>query len=194
MIGGTRMSPNTINRKIAAIKRLFKACAQIEEIPSDLAYRASLVEPVQVRSLRHRLRKDARTRLEPSQVRELVDAPNPKTLLGLRDRALLATLAGSGCRISEIISLQVENILETSSGRILRVLGKGQAEPRAAPLAEEAYTALMEWLTARSEHIDIQAVFTGFYGPKGGWRPIARPLSRKGAWRVVREVCSGSRD
>lgn len=187
MIDSTRMSPNTINRKLAAVKRLFKASAQIDEIPADLAHRVSLVEPVQVRSLRHRLRKDARMKLEPWQVRKLVEAPNPETLLGLRDRALLATLAGSGCRISEIAALQVENIMLAPEGRILRVLGKGQAEPRVAPLSEEAHAALTVWLTARSEHVDVQTVFTGFYGPKGGWRPIARPLSRKGAWRVVRK-------
>lgn len=187
MVGETRLNPNTINRKLAAVKRLFKASAQIDQIPIELAHRVSLVEPVQVRSLRHRLRQDTRTRLEPWQMRQLVEAPNPETLLGLRDRALLTTLAGSGCRISEVAELQVDNILSAPGGRILRVLGKGQAEPRVAPLAEEAYDALMAWLTARSEHIDVQTVFTGFYGPKGGWRPIARPLSRKGAWRIVRK-------
>lgn len=187
MVDDTRMSPNTINRKLAALKRLVRASAEVGALPAELAHHVSLIRPVQVRSLRHRLRPDARTRLAPEQVRELVEVPDPKTLLGLRDRALLATLAGSGCRISEVVTLQVSNIMSTPSGRILQVLGKGQAEPRAAPLSEDAHDALMTWLTARSEHVDVQTVFTGFYGPQGGWRPIARPLSRTGAWRIVRK-------
>jgi len=69
--------------------------------------------------------------------------------------------------------LQVSNILAAPGGCLLRVLGKGQTEPRAAPLSQEAHVALMAWLVARADHVDVAAAFTGFYGPKGGWRPIA---------------------
>lgn len=48
--------------------------------------------------------------LNPQQIRLLCDAPDPQTLLGLRDRALLATLASSGCSVGEVVGLQAVQI------------------------------------------------------------------------------------
>ncbi len=184
MADHTRLSPNTINRRLAAVKRVVRATALLGDLPLDIAHGFSLVEPVQIAPLRARLRKDIRTPLEPEQVRQLIDTPDASTLSGLRDRALLATFAGSGCRISEIVSLQVDDILATQEAWLMRVLGKGQSTPRLAPLNQLGRDAIDAWLTARSDYVDVQAVFTAF-SPSPHGRPIARAITSKTAWRAV---------
>ncbi|PON10226.1 hypothetical protein C2W62_51200, partial [Candidatus Entotheonella serta] len=166
--------------------RIIRATAMLGELPLDIAHGFSLVEPVQIAPLRSRLRTDIRVPLQPEEVRLLVDLPDTETLSGLRDHALLATFAGSGCRISEIVGLQVGDILATQEAWQIRVLGKGQSKPRLAPLDQQGRDAIDAWLTARSEHIDVQAVFTGFTASAHG-QPTARAITPKTAWRIVRK-------
>jgi integrase/recombinase XerD len=143
------------------------------------------VEGVSVAALRHRLKTTARVRLTPAQMRQLCDAPDPSTLLGLRDRALLATLAGSGCRLSEVVSLTVGQLGARDGGYVLQVLGKGQAAPREAPLSREAYAHLQTWLAARAAlgGVETPVLFTAFAGP----RPTARRLTAGAVWCTVRK-------
>jgi hypothetical protein len=83
MVDATHLSPNTINRKLAAIKRLIKVSAQIAALPADLAYRVSLVEPVQVRPPRHRLRPRTRARdWSPGRCASWLRPPIPRRSLG----------------------------------------------------------------------------------------------------------------
>lgn len=129
--------------------------------------------------------------MKPEEVRLLVDLPDAETLSGLRDRALLATFAGSGCRISEIVGLQVGDIFATQGTWQMRVLGKGQSKPRLAPLNQPGRDAINAWLTARSEHIDVQSVFTGFTASAHG-QPTARAITPKTAWRIVRKYAAAA--
>jgi len=185
LVEDTRLSPHTINRMLAAVKRVLKeAVVQGIVAPAGVGACAT-VEGVSVVALRQRLKATARVRLTPAQMRQLCDAPDPTTLLGLRDRALLATLAGSGCRISEVVTLTVGQVSARDGGYVLQVLGKGQAQPREAPLSQEAYTHLQTWLTQRTaQGVGLTpALFTAFAGP----RPTARRLTAGAAWCAVRK-------
>ena len=141
------------------------------------------VEGVSVAALRHRLKATARVRITPVQMRQLCEAPDPHTLLGLRDRALLATLAGSGCRISEVVTLTVGQLSARDGGYVLQVLGKGQAQPREAPLSQEAYAHLQVWLVQRvaQSAVATPVIFTAFAGP----RATDRRLTAGAAWCAV---------
>jgi integrase/recombinase XerD len=187
MIDASTLSPNTINRRLAAIKRLVKASAILKRLPAATAQEFSLVENAQIAPLRHRLRPDARIKIQPPEMRALVEAPDTRSLLGLRDRALLATLAGSGCRIGEVVTLQKDHILHHTGGYMIEVLGKGQAHPRLAPLSLEAHGAIEAWRQARARYVDVQHIFTGFKGPGISGLPMARPLSAWGGWNVVKK-------
>ena len=117
-------------------------------------------------------------------MRTLCDAPDPATLLGLRDRALLATLAGSGCRISEVVALTALQLSARDGGYVLQVLGKGQATPREAPLSQEAYAHLQAWLARRvTTGLETPSIFTAFAGP----RLTTRQLTAGAAWCAVRK-------
>ena len=73
--------------------------------------------------------------LSEQQVDSLLNAPNIKTPLGLRDRAMLELLYASGLRVSELVNLPMLS-LNLREG-VLRVTGKGDKE-RLVPFGEEA--------------------------------------------------------
>ncbi len=49
-------------------------------------------------------------RITAAELRRLCEAPAPDTPIGLRDRALLATLASSGCRVAEVVALTMAQL------------------------------------------------------------------------------------
>ena len=64
--------------------------------------------------------------LTVDETRRLLEAPDPATPAGLRDRAILELLYGAGLRISELTALDVDD-LDLEEGAV-RVLGKGGKE------------------------------------------------------------------
>jgi integrase/recombinase XerD len=114
-------------------------------------------------------------------MRRLCDAPDTTTLIGLRDAALLATLASSGLRESEVASLTTAQIEARRGGYIVLVKGKTDLEPREAPLSKEAYEKIQAWIVRRP--ILSSAIFTGFGGR--GRAPNEKSMSGVSVWRVV---------
>jgi integrase/recombinase XerD len=115
-------------------------------------------------------------------MRLLCDAPDSQTLLGLRDRAFLATLASSGCSVGEVVALRAAQIWNASPIYIAIPQGK-LLLARHAPLSREAYTRIAAWLEQRPVRSDY--VFTRFDGRGLQARASAEPLSRTSAWRLV---------
>jgi integrase len=185
LVADTPLSPHTINRMLAAVKRVVTEGARQGLVDRAVAEAFAQVEGVSVGALRHRLKAHARVRITPAQMRQLCEAPSAGTLLGGRDRALLLTLATSGCRISEVVGLTPAQVTPRDGGYFLQVLGKRQHTPREAPLAQEAAAAIQAWLAQRGAGRPDTPVFTRFAG--GGWRPTTAPLSVSSAWRVVRK-------
>jgi len=64
--------------------------------------------------------------LSETEVRKLLNAPAVSTDIGLRDRAMLEVLYGCGLRVSELVSLQVDQV-NLQQG-VVRVWGKGNKE------------------------------------------------------------------
>lgn len=77
--------------------------------------------------------------LSVEEMRELVEAPDLSTRLGVRDRALFEVLYGCGLRVSEVVGLNWQDV-DLKNGW-LRVMGKGSKE-RMAPLGGPAREAL----------------------------------------------------
>jgi integrase/recombinase XerD len=182
MVEQTRLSPNTITRRVRSIQAAVRASARREALDQAVAFRFSLVEGVPRSALRERL-KTFRALTAP-QVRQLCLRPNPTTLLGLRDRSLLLTLASSGARISEAVALRLGDLAPHGASWSVRLLGKGQARLRLAPLTTEAQTWISRWVKARLRAgVDTEVVFTGFVG-RYQW-PTPQPLGAHAARRRV---------
>ena len=180
----TTLSPHTINRRLAAVKRLLQEAATQGYVASATAEAFRRVPGVPVKALKDRLKATARTRLTPGQMRLLCEAPDRTTVLGWRDRALLHTLATSGCRVSEVVTLTTAQLLSRDSSFFLEVLGKNQTERRTTPLSHEAYACIQAWLARRP--VESPYIFTSFAGK--GHRPTARPLHLSSAWRAVQKA------
>jgi len=140
----TTLSPHTINRQLAAVKRLIKEAAAQGYVAVATAAAFASVSGVKPQALKHRLNATARTRITPGDMRRLCEAPLAQTLRGRRDRALLTTLASSGCRVAEVVALTTAQIHARAGRFVLQVLGKNQVAPRQAPLSQEASIPMEE--------------------------------------------------
>jgi site-specific recombinase XerD len=184
----TKMSPNTINRMISAVKRLMREAAIQGYVKHDVAAAFDHVSGVKTAALKDRVKQKARVRIEPGSMREICDAPDVAALLGLRDTALLATMASSGLRVSELASLTQAQIRPKSTSYVVLVRGKNDVEYREAPLSREAHQHIQAWLAKRP--VESTFVFTAFDGR--GRRAAARPMSAVAIWGVVRKYATAN--
>jgi integrase/recombinase XerD len=120
--------------------------------------------------------------LSEAEVRTLIDAPDPATLRGLRDRAMLSVAYAAGLRVSELVGLRVSD-LDLSRG-LVAALGKGNKR-RIVPLGDVALDRLGAYLTARAAAkakpraaLEKSSPLV-FLSPRGG------ALTRQGFWKIV---------
>ena len=125
------LSPKSLQRRLSACRSFYAWLLKHGRIAASPA--AGLRAPKAPRKLPQVLDVD-----EAVQLVELpTDAP-----LGLRDRALLELLYGSGLRVSELCALRWRD-LDLADG-LVTVLGKGSKQ-RSVPVGRHARTALEEW-------------------------------------------------
>jgi len=113
-----------------------------------------------------------------ADVERLLAAAGDDSARGLRDRALLELLYGSGARISEAVGLDLDDV-ELDEG-VIRVSGKG-GKVRVVPVGGYAVRALEAYLV-RARPLLAKAgrgVPALFLNARGG------RLSRQGAWMVL---------
>jgi len=101
--------------------------------------------------------------LSETACRILLDAPTENTPVGIRDRAILAALAYSACRVGELVTLKVGDYRTNGEHRVLLIYGKGGKE-RLVPLHLEAVERLHAWLSVSSITEDRQGAL---------FRPVA---------------------
>ncbi|PKF79411.1 site-specific tyrosine recombinase XerD [Vibrio sp. vnigr-6D03] len=116
-------------RMLSAIRRLFQYLHR-EKVRADDPS-ALLVSP----KLPQRLPKD----LSEEQVEALLNAPDPNAPIELRDKAMLELLYATGLRVTELVSLTMENVSLRQG--VVRVMGKGGKE-RLVPMGENA----IDWI------------------------------------------------
>lgn len=117
--------------------------------------------------------------LTREEVFRLLDQPIQRDPRGLRDKAILETLYGTGMRISELTGLDLEDVDLVE--KEVRVLGKG-AKERVVPVGEHAAAAVRDYLAfGRPKLSPRPGQRALFLNARGG------RLSRQGAWGVVRK-------
>ena len=112
--------------------------------------------------------------LSTEQVRRLLAEPQPNTVIGLRDRAMLALLYGTGIRASECASLRSGQVDLTQL--TITVQGKG-GHQRAIPLSPELAELLRGYAQARGPALPTAPFFRSRFG---------RVLSRTSIYERVR--------
>ncbi|MFD5225921.1 site-specific tyrosine recombinase XerD [Microbacterium sp. NPDC058342] len=118
------------------------------------------------------------------QVERLLAAPSADEPIGIRDRALLELLYATGARVSEAVSLDVDDL---AYGDVLRLRGKGEKE-RIVPVGSYARAAVDAYLTRVRPGLAAKGRATArlFLGARGA------PLSRQSAWLVIRAAAEAA--
>jgi integrase/recombinase XerD len=162
---GAGLSTATIARKVAAIRTFHRFL--VDEGRAD-------VDPTLL--VRSPKRPDAVPKaLDVDEAIALVEAPDVSTPAGRRDRAMLEVLYGTGCRVSELLGLDLGD-LDLEDG-VTRVIGKGDRQ-RTVPLGRQAVASIRDWLPDRLElGPRSDAVFVSLRGAR---------LSRQAVFEMVR--------
>ncbi|HEY54878.1 MAG TPA: tyrosine recombinase XerC [Dehalococcoidia bacterium] len=147
----------SIARKLSAIRSFYRYLVR-EKIIS-----ANPIEMVSSPKLDKRLPSF----LTLKEVEKLLNAPDPSTPQGQRDRALLELLYASGLRVSELTGLELGQInLDTNE---IRVWGKGSKE-RVVLMGEPAAETLRNYLAQGRPKLlgekRSQALFLNRYGQR----------------------------
>jgi integrase/recombinase XerD len=116
--------------------------------------------------------------LTVDQAIALVEAPDPATLKGRRDSALLEFLYATGARVSEAVGVDLGHL--DLEDRVVLVTGKG-AKQRMVPIGGKAVMALSRWLPDR-----LSLVRRGQRGDPLFLNLRGRRLSRQAVFDVVR--------
>jgi len=160
-------------RMLSAIRRLFQYLHR-EKVRADDPS-ALLVSP----KLPQRLPKD----ISEEQVDALLEAPDPNDPVELRDKAMLELLYATGLRVTELVSLTMENISLRQG--VVRVTGKGGKE-RLVPFGGEAGQWLRRYFaearTALLEGKTSDAVFVGRHTGTG--------LTRQAFWALIKRYAT----
>lgn len=109
------------------------------------------------------------------EVERLLKQPDVSTMKGARDKAILEILYASGLRVSELCSLDVHSVEDTT----LRVMGKGSKE-RIVPVGEEAIRAVDHYSNF-TDGVDKKALFI---------RENGKRIDRRYVWEMVKEYAA----
>jgi integrase/recombinase XerD len=116
--------------------------------------------------------------LSTQDIEKLIAQPNPLEPLGVRDRAMLELLYATGLRVTELISLKMQQI--DLQGDFLTVKGKG-SKMRAVPFGKWAREKVVSYIKdTRRRLLKGQSSAFVFINRSG------RPLTRQGFWKLIR--------
>jgi len=122
--------------------------------------------------------------LSREEIERLLAAPDPRSPAGRRDRAMLELLYATGLRVSELISLQLNDV--DLEARVLIARGKGNKE-RLVPVGAPAVESVKAYLsTAREALLKGRRTKDLFVTPRG------RRLTRQGFAKLLRRWARGA--
>lgn len=164
----------TIRRKLAALASLFDHLLDSNAVAGG--------NPVHgVKRPKIETTEGKTPALADHQAKALLEAPDPSTTKGLRDRAILAVLLYHGLRREEAARLTVQDILERRGIKHLRVHGKG-GKIRYLPLHPVALERIHAYLEASAHQLERTA--TPLFVPLRG-RKTGAGISAEGIYALV---------
>lgn len=162
-------SARTRNARLAAIRSFMRYLEH--RLPASLGQIQQVLAIPAQRTTRTLVRH-----LTAEETQALLDAPDPTTRLGIRDRAMLYLALTGGLRVSELVGLRLTDV--TIKGRYLDVTvqGKGRKE-RVLTLWSSVRKALSAYLDVRPKTA-LNTIFLSLSG---------QPLTRAGFESIVKK-------
>jgi len=159
---------NSRNSRLAAIKSFmhfmeYRVPSALKHINRILAIPSKRAE---ARLVKH---------LSVEEMQAILNAPEPTTRYGIRDRAMLYLCFAGGLRVSELIGLRMDNLNLQPHASII-VHGKGRKQ-RCLPLWKETVSVLRSWLSVRGK-ISVPELF---------FNAREEPMTRSGFEYILRK-------
>ncbi|MEW6729858.1 MAG: tyrosine recombinase XerC [Acidobacteriota bacterium] len=163
----------SIARKLATLRTFFKYLC-----------REGVLEVNQARLVSSpRLDKKLPNYLTVQEMMRFLEMPDAETVLGKRDRAIMELLYGAGLRVSELVSLTLNDI--DFQNLSVRVKGKGRKE-RIVPFGEHARMAIETYLGVRGQLLAEAAdevrepliLFLNYQGTRITTRSVGRMIDK----------------
>lgn len=160
-------SARSAARMLSALKRFYGFLVRertIDDDPTQLIDAPSIGRPLP-------------GTLSETEVKKLLRAPDTSTDIGLRDRAMLELLYACGLRVTELVSLQVDQV-NLQQG-VVRVWGKGNKE-RLVPMGEAASDWVERYMKNARDNLIKGVSSTLFLSLRG------RQMTRQSFWHRVK--------
>jgi len=133
-------SARTRNTRLAALHSFFRYVALHDPTYAHLCQRVLAIPS-------KRYEKRPVEFLNEAEISALLAAPDISTLVGRRDRALLAVATQTGLRVSELVGLRCQDVV-LGTGAHVRCEGKGRKQ-RCTPLRGDVLALVKTWLRER---------------------------------------------
>jgi integrase/recombinase XerD len=159
-------SPASVSRNISTIKAFFLFLLKRGKIANDPSERLS---PPKV------TRKPPEF-LGTKEMNKLLQQPDLNTPKGIRDKAILELLYATGIKVSELVSLKVQDL--NLKMKYITCVGKNE---RNIPIGKKARNALEQYLNIRQETFNKRNIDYLFLNTSG------EKLSRQGLWKILKE-------
>lgn len=168
-------APATISRTVVSLRAFFQFLFKERIINIDPSQ--SMESP--------KLEKKRPNVLTIEEIETLLEAPQKNNINGLRDKAMLELLYATGIRVSELISLNLEDV-NLQMGYI-RCIGKAGKE-RMIPIGSMSARCLEAYITAMRPKLLKQlepheALFIGHLGSR---------MTRQGFWKIMKRYAQES--
>ncbi len=159
--------PSTVLRHLASIRLFYQYQVRSKVLTLDPTF--GIQSP--------KIEKRKPSILTSQEVNLLLDQPNGEDLKSIRDKAMLEIAYATGMRVTEIISLNIEDVDLANSC----VVCKNANKQRIIPLGKLALKALKEYMNKAREFLikseDEKALFVNINGKR---------LTRQGFWKIIK--------
>lgn len=168
------VSVGTIQRIVTCIKNFYLYLFESKIIPTNPS---ELIE-------NPKKRRKLPTILSENEIKNLLDSPNENTSEGLRDKCIMELLYSSGLRISELLSIEVNQIALDKP--YLKIKGKGNKD-RIVPIGELALKLILKYIdTDRSKIRITKNSHMLFVNSKG------HVITRQSCWEMIKKYARKS--
>ena len=168
-------SAPTAKLRLAALRHLFDWMVIGQIMPTNPA--------AAVRGPRHIVRRGQTPVLDPQEARQLIDAIDATTVIGLRDRALIGLMVYSFARIGAAIGMRVEDVYTQNRRLWVRLHEKG-GKQHAMPCHHNLETYLHAYIEGAGLANDPKALLFQSYGRSTG-QLAGKPLPQANAYAMI---------
>ena len=159
----------SISRLLATLRRLYRFLLREKRVDQDPTLK--LQTP--------KIPKTLPKILSEEEVESLLNSPNTKSSLGLRDKAMLELIYACGLRVTELVGILLTEVIITDG--IIRVTGKG-SKTRLVPMGEESVDWVQQYIAnARHNILKNKTSKFLFVTSRGG------AMTRQAFWYLIKK-------